>query len=108
MNDAYLFLVVCNLAADDDRRRPFEEALGAFGELAPMLSTSWLLSVDAERADDEDITAGPLLEHLLDVVGEDLEIAVVEVDNIATYDIQDGGEELLDRLFPPVEYEEEE
>ena len=107
MIDAYLFLIVCDLAADDDRRRPFEDALKSFGEVAQMLSTSWLLSVEADRADEEDITAGPMLEYLLDVVGDELEIAIIEVDNIATYDIHDAGEGLLDRLFPPEEDEEE-
>lgn len=108
MSDVYLFLVLSDLGEESAQRAALEKTLGEYGELAPLLPTSWLLSVDADTADEQDLNAGSLVEELLDVLGEEVHLSVVEVDNIATYEVHEESETLLDKLFPQDDDEDEE
>lgn len=100
MSEFSLFIIGCDLGADDPRRDTLVEILSAHGRCATSLSSQWLLAIDADVVESQMLHAGVLLEELLDVLGQDASVTIVEVDNIATYNIQAAGEELLDSLFP--------
>lgn len=106
MPEFYLYLVTCKNITEA-KSEQLVSVLGTIGDVAPALAgTVWLLSVKAEQADEMELDAGNLLERLIDELGDDLECVLVEVDNIATFNISEDGDGLLDKLFPLDEEEE--
>ena len=102
--DHYLYLAVAQFQGTADEIAALERTLGAHGRVARLLETAWLLAVDADVADEKDLHAGSLLEELFEEMGEDLRMTLVSVDNIATLNVIESGEALLDEIVP--EYEE--
>ena len=100
--ESYLYVVTC-LA---DNGQDVRGKLATFGQVAALNAQGcWLLAVDADYCDENDLHAGALLEQMLDELGEEINISVMEVSNIATYNILPEGDELLDQLYPTDEEE---
>lgn len=102
MPESYLYLITCSHDVEATTK-----TLATFGNCA-LLSEhgTWLVAVDIDKAEADDLHAGSMLESVLDELGEDIAISVVEVNNIATYNIDPRGEQLLDQLFPAQDEEE--
>ena len=96
MSESYLYFALSAHGSSPQ----LERELATFGDVAPVLHGGYLLAIDADRVDREDLHAGALLEALLDRFEEEPGMCVIEVNNIATFSLSDQAEELLDALYP--------